>query len=84
LASLRLTHLGSLFLDPEDVKSVSDLVSYYGAQKARLKAWVHRGRKGSNPITNLHLNLCGLVGEMFGLSSCPRNIVHTFLRTGLA
>jgi len=65
LASLRHTHLGSFFLDPEDIRKLNigaiwnfakgtGLVEFsaeHGAQWACPKAWVHRAQKGSNPNT---------------------------------
>jgi hypothetical protein len=65
LASLRQINLGSLFLDPEDNRKLSmgatwnlvkgtgllQFTTEIGAQRACLKAWVHRARKD---YFNLH------------------------------
>jgi len=62
---------GSFFLDPKGVRSLfwgqsgtsvqeqgsHDLASDCGAQGARLKVWVYRDRKGSDPITILFYSI---------------------------
>ena len=64
LATLRHTYLGSFFLDPEDVTNLSlgqsgtllkgqgshDLDFSLRDTKGMSKAYVHRDRKGSNPL----------------------------------
>ena len=70
LATLGHTHLGSSFLDPEDVRNLSlgesgtflkgqgshDLEFSLMVTKGLSKAYVHRDRKGSNPLSILLLH----------------------------
>jgi hypothetical protein len=66
LASLRHTYLGSSWIqrilrvrvwgltgNSAKEKGSLELVSNYGAQRARFKAQVYQDRKGSNPTVNL-------------------------------
>ena len=63
--TLNYTYLGSFFLDPEDIRVLgvgaiwnfakgTGLLQFsteHRAERACLKVWVHRARKGSNPNT---------------------------------
>jgi hypothetical protein len=97
LASLRYTYLGSFFWDPEDIRKLSigavwnfakgsGLVSFsteHGAQRASLKAYVQRARKGSNPNTiqfnsgSLFLHRPATLGStyVFSTALCPEGDV---------
>jgi hypothetical protein len=84
LASLRHTHLGSFFLDPEDIRKLSigaiwnfakeqgsfKLVIEHGTPRACSKAKVHRARKGWNPNIIYSFN-----------HSFFHSIIHSFIHS---
>jgi hypothetical protein len=53
------------------------LLSDYGAQRARFKAWVQRDRKGSNPTMNLNL-------ININLTKTFMNFINLYLTNSLA
>jgi hypothetical protein len=59
LASLRHAYLGSFFLDPEDIKSIS-LVAIWKFSKAIRLLWIDMGHKG---LGNLRPRCIGTVGD---------------------
>jgi len=79
LSEFRTVRPLPLFLGPYgtliEYQGSLDLVSDYGAQRARFKAYVHRKRKGSNPTTNLYLNLIRFLPSTF---FSPHMIPSTF------
>jgi hypothetical protein len=85
LASLSLTYLASVFFDPEDIRNLSigaiwnfangtgllEFSTEQGAQRACLKALVHRAQKGFNPNT---IQFNSISKELIGTQ---RLLLHT-------